>query len=174
MRGAIPPLPNTSSWRGVELKHRDNFIFTLLLFTDWMSGVLGFDSRRGLINFLFTTASRPALGLTQLPIEWVPGVLSLGVKRPGREADHSPPSSAEAKEWVELYLHSTDTSSWRGVELKHRDNFTFNLLLLEISYVDRVPDDGGTQSLRNVGFLLRSCATDPSSKTSVHSVAAKT
>jgi hypothetical protein len=23
----------------------------------------------------------------------------------GREADHSPPSSAEVKEWVELYLH---------------------------------------------------------------------
>jgi hypothetical protein len=29
-----------------------------------------------------------------------------GVKRPGREADHSPPSSAEVKECVELYLHS--------------------------------------------------------------------
>jgi hypothetical protein len=26
------------------------------------------------------------------------GLLSLGVKRPGREADHSPPSSAEVKE----------------------------------------------------------------------------
>jgi hypothetical protein len=25
MRGAIPPLPNTSSWRGAWLKHRDNF-----------------------------------------------------------------------------------------------------------------------------------------------------
>jgi len=24
----------------------------------------------------------------------------------GREADHSPPSSAEVKEWVELYLYS--------------------------------------------------------------------
>jgi hypothetical protein len=29
-----------------------------------------------------------------------------GVKRPGREADHSPPSSAQVKECVELYLHS--------------------------------------------------------------------
>jgi hypothetical protein len=29
-----------------------------------------------------------------------------GVKRPGREADHSPPSSDEVKECVELYLHS--------------------------------------------------------------------
>jgi hypothetical protein len=26
------------------------------------------------------------------------GALSLGVKRPGREADHSPPSNAEVKE----------------------------------------------------------------------------
>jgi hypothetical protein len=45
-------------------------------------------------------------GPTQLPIQWVPGALSLGVKRPEREADHSPPSSAEVKECVELYLHS--------------------------------------------------------------------
>jgi hypothetical protein len=34
---------------------------------------------------------------TQPPIQWVPGALSLGVKRLGREADHSPPSSAEVK-----------------------------------------------------------------------------
>jgi hypothetical protein len=37
-----------------------------------------------------------------------------GVKRPGREADHSLPSSAEVKESVELYLHSANTPSWRG------------------------------------------------------------
>jgi hypothetical protein len=48
-----------------------------------------------------------------------------GVKRPGREADHSPPSSAEVKEWVELYLHSPNTPPWRGAQLKHGDNFTF-------------------------------------------------
>jgi hypothetical protein len=52
----------------------------------------------GLGIFLFTTASRTAPGLTHLPIQWVPGALSLEVKRPGREADHSPPSSAEVKE----------------------------------------------------------------------------
>jgi hypothetical protein len=56
--------------------------------------------------FLFTTASRTALGPTQPPIQWVPEAFSLGVKRLWREADHSPPSSAEVKEWVELYLHS--------------------------------------------------------------------
>jgi hypothetical protein len=52
-------------------------------------------------------------------------VLSFGVKRLGREADHSSPSSAEVKEWVELYLHSPSTLSC-CVQLKHRDNFTFN------------------------------------------------
>jgi len=42
-----------------------------------------------------------------------------------READHSSSSSAEVKEWVELYLQSPNTPSWRGAQLKHRDNFTF-------------------------------------------------
>jgi hypothetical protein len=35
---------------------------------------------------------------TQPSIQWVPGALSLGVKKPGREADRSPTSSAEVKE----------------------------------------------------------------------------
>jgi hypothetical protein len=52
-----------------------------------------------------------------------------GVKRPGREADHSPPSSAAVKEWVELYPQSPNTPSWRHAQLKHRDNFTFTLPL---------------------------------------------
>jgi hypothetical protein len=86
--------------------------------------VLGFDFWRGLRIFLFTTASRTALGPTQPPIQWVPGALSLGVKRLGREADHSHPSSTEVKEWVELYLHSPNTPSWSGAQLKHTDNFT--------------------------------------------------
>jgi hypothetical protein len=65
--------------------------------TGWTIGVLGFDFRRGLGIFHFTTASRTALGPTQPPIQWVPGALSLGVKRQAREADHSLPSSAEVK-----------------------------------------------------------------------------
>jgi hypothetical protein len=35
----------------------------------------------------------------------------------GSEADHSPPSSAEVKEWVDRYIHSPSTPSWRGVQL---------------------------------------------------------
>jgi hypothetical protein len=42
--------------------------------------------------FIYSTTSRPALGPTQLLVQWVPGV-----KRPGHEADHSFPSSAEVK-----------------------------------------------------------------------------
>jgi hypothetical protein len=68
-----------------------------MLRTGWTIRVLGFDSRRELGIFLVTTVSRPALGPTQPPIQWVPGTLSLGVKRPAREADHSPPPSAEVK-----------------------------------------------------------------------------
>jgi hypothetical protein len=34
-----------------------------------------------------------------------------------READHSPPSSAEVEECVELYLHSPNAPSWCGVRL---------------------------------------------------------
>jgi hypothetical protein len=60
------------------------------------TGRSGFDTRQGLGIFL-ATACRPALGPTQPPIQWVPGVLFPGIKWPGREADHSPSSSAEVK-----------------------------------------------------------------------------
>jgi hypothetical protein len=56
-------------------------------------------------NFYFFISSRPALGSTQPPIKWVPGV-----KRQGREADHSPPTSAEKKMWI--YTSTPHTSSW--------------------------------------------------------------
>jgi len=35
-----------------------------------------------------------------------------GVKRAGRGVDHPPPSSAEVKERVDLYLYSTPGYSW--------------------------------------------------------------
>jgi hypothetical protein len=48
-------------------------------------------------NFLFSVPSRPALGSTQPPIQWVQGALSPRAKLQGREADHSLPASAELK-----------------------------------------------------------------------------
>jgi hypothetical protein len=55
--------------------------------------------------FLFSITSSPALGPTQPPIQWAPETLSPGVKRWGREAEHSPPSGVEVKDG-ELYLPS--------------------------------------------------------------------
>jgi hypothetical protein len=52
-------------------------------------------------NILFSTSSRPALGSTQTPIQWVPWALSSGVKRPVREADHLSPASWDVKKmWL--------------------------------------------------------------------------
>jgi len=58
----------------------------------------------------FLHLSRLALGPTQLPIQWVLGLP--GVKPLGCGADHPPPSSAEVKERVELYLYSPSGPVW--------------------------------------------------------------
>jgi hypothetical protein len=60
-----------------------------------------FNTREGQKIRHFSTLSRPALGPTEPRIQWVPGALSPEVKWPGREADHTPPSSAEVKKiWI--------------------------------------------------------------------------
>jgi hypothetical protein len=46
---------------------------------------------------MFSVAPRRALGPTQPPTQWVPGIISSGIKWQGREADHSPVSSADVK-----------------------------------------------------------------------------
>jgi hypothetical protein len=61
-------------------------------------------------NFLFSTSSRQALESTQPPIQLAPGV-----KRPGREAGHSPPFSEQVK--MDLYIHSP--IPLRGVVLNY-------------------------------------------------------
>jgi hypothetical protein len=59
---------------------------------------IGVRSPAGQRIFPLVSVSRPALRPTQPPVQWVPGVLSPGAKaRPGRNADHSPPSSAEVE-----------------------------------------------------------------------------
>jgi hypothetical protein len=95
------------------------------------AGWSGFRSRQELGIFHLITASRPALGPPQPPIQWVPGPLSLGVKRPEREANHSPPSSAEIKLRGAI-PPLPNTPSCRDAQLNHRDNFTLPYVIASI------------------------------------------
>jgi len=67
--------------------------------------VSGIESRWGRV---IPHPFRPALGPIQPPIQWS----FPGLKRPGRGVDHPPPSSAEVKEGVRLYLYSPFWPSW--------------------------------------------------------------
>jgi hypothetical protein len=76
----------------------------------------GFDSQqeqgRNFFPVFFTTF-RPVLRPTQPPKQWVTGALSLGIKRPEREAYHILPCNAEFKNaWS--YTFTPLTSSWSG------------------------------------------------------------
>jgi hypothetical protein len=104
MRGAIPPLPQYAFMEWCSVKKSTQTTLPLHYGLDDQGSRVRFPTGLGIL--LFTTASRTALGPTQPPIQWVPGAFSLGVKWPGREVDHSPPSRAEVKEWGELYLQS--------------------------------------------------------------------
>ena len=74
---------------------------------------VGIATRYGLDapGIVFLHASRPALGPTQPPIQWVLG-LYRGVKRPGRGVDNPPPSSAKVEGRVELYICSPSGPTW--------------------------------------------------------------
>ena len=76
---------------------------------------LGIKSRWG---WNFTHSSRPAVGLIQPRMQWVAGH-SRGVKRPRRGFDHPPPSNADVKERVGLYLYSLSGPSWPDLGLCH-------------------------------------------------------
>jgi hypothetical protein len=87
-------------WLGYELDDRDSILGT------------GND-------FLFATASRPVLGPTKTPIDWV-----TEVKRPSRGADYSLPSGAEIKNsWSCTSTPPHVFLAW--YLLNHRGNFTF-------------------------------------------------
>jgi len=83
---------------------------------------LGFNSRQRQGLFLFATASRPAPGPTQPPGNGYREFLPRQVKRPGREADLSPPSSAE----VDNKWNYNSTSQYVFIAwclVKYVDNF---------------------------------------------------
>jgi hypothetical protein len=61
------------------------------------------------------------------------GVLSLGIKRPGREAGRSPPSSAEVKECVELYPTPQYSMVWCSVKARGQ-YYVFIMTVIEMLY----------------------------------------
>jgi hypothetical protein len=63
----------------------------------------GFESRQ---DFLFSETSRPTMGPTRPPMQYLPEALSPGVKLPGCEADHLVPTSAEVKNDMRRYTSS--------------------------------------------------------------------
>jgi len=78
------------------------------ILTRLRAGRPGFTSRQWQCWDFFSSPSRPdrLWGPPSFLSTGYKGAFSLGVKRPVREADHSPPSSTDVKVWVELYLHS--------------------------------------------------------------------
>jgi hypothetical protein len=97
-----------------------------------------FDSGGGGLGiFLFSTMSRPVLRPTQPPIQWVQGFLSLGVKRPVREADHSSPSSTEVKNaWS--YTSTPQYVFMARCLVKHSENFTVTCTGHKVTYVMKI------------------------------------
>ena len=69
---------------------------------------LGIESRWGRY---FPHPSRPTLGPTQPPIQWVPGLFR-GVRQLGHGVDHPHPSSTKVEGRVELYICSPSGSLW--------------------------------------------------------------
>jgi hypothetical protein len=68
----------------------------------------------------FSINHRVRTGSGTHPVSYPMGNMgfSLGIKQLGREADYSPSFSAEVKECVELYFHSSNTPLWCGVSVK--------------------------------------------------------
>jgi hypothetical protein len=109
--------------RNTITSHISHVEFYFRLRAGWSGG----SSPDGGGNFSLHNPSRPVLGPTQPPVQWVPGAISLGVKWPENEADHSPPCSTEVK-YVWSYTSTPQYAfkAWYSVK-KHRDNFTFTL-----------------------------------------------
>jgi hypothetical protein len=82
--------------------------------------------------FLFSTSSRQILGRNRPPIQWVMSTLSPEVKRPQRDANHSPSSTAEVKNaW--RYTFSPHMSSQRSAFLSKETSLPLVCLSSEIT-----------------------------------------
>jgi hypothetical protein len=94
----------------------------------WVSAVSErqrFDHRQRQTTFPQVSASKPALGPTELRLKWVPGVLSLVVKggRSGTLTTHFQQVRRLRMHGAVLPLPCT--SPWSGAQLSTSNNFTF-------------------------------------------------
>jgi hypothetical protein len=77
---------------------------------------------------VFFAASRPVLGPFRHPVRWVSGIVFLAVKRPVREAEHSPLSDIEVKNaWS---YASTSSLVMTRYLINHMNNLAFTLCLI--------------------------------------------
>jgi hypothetical protein len=98
---SVRPVPTRGRWykNGPKGSHRRTKEI-LASNSDWprVGRLRGRGSSPGRVkNFHFSMSSRPALGSTQPPLQWVPGSSFPGVKRPGRGSDHSPPTTVHSR-----------------------------------------------------------------------------
>jgi hypothetical protein len=85
------------------------------------------------ISFSLRHRIKTGSGPPQPPIQRIPGDLTPGAKRPGREADHSPPTSADnAIPSLPKYVFI----AW--YLLKYRDNFTFTFTIVTSNRIYRM------------------------------------
>ena len=101
---------------------RDKYVNSKILYFTDRDSLVGIATRYGLDGpgiesrwgLDFPHPSRLALGPTQPPVQWVPGLSRGGgvVKRPGVNADDPPPCKCRGHERVGLYLYSHSGPSW--------------------------------------------------------------
>jgi hypothetical protein len=73
----------------------------------------------------------------------------------GHDADHSLPSSSEVEEWVELYIYSPNTPSWRGAQLGGAQGQLYlALLFLYAHYFNRFNLIRGSMHLEVPPFVI--------------------
>jgi hypothetical protein len=83
----------TASLNKPQIHLRNSIGIATILRAGWA----GFVSRQGQEIFLSSITTRPGLEPMQPPIQRLLSAVFPGVKRQGRESDHSYPSSAEVK-----------------------------------------------------------------------------
>jgi hypothetical protein len=124
LRIDLKPVRNSSARFGRILARKDgasNVLCTLRM-RFCASYISSFKTLFSILGYIMLSFGRiwGSTGVwdTQPPIQWVPGTLSLGVKRSRREADHSSPSNAEVKNaWSYTSIPQYAFMAWCLVKL---------------------------------------------------------